>query len=272
MPEGPEVKIITEQLAKEIEGKYLRGIWISGGRFLKENVKGLDAIKFPKKIDEVSCKGKFIYWALDNWSLWNTLGMTGEWSIGNRGTHPGLKFWISNDSTSKEGFDIFFNDIRHFGTVSLVQGSDKLIEKLNSLGPDMLSALPSIPVFAQLIISQGNNSIVSALMNQKVISGVGNYIKSEALYRAAISPWRKCKDISLTEIPALRQSIIDVMQESYDAGGATLATYKNALGKAGNFGDQLKVYGKKLCPFGTAVISEQTEDKRTSWWVPSRQK
>ena len=272
MPEGPEVKIITEQLAKEIQGKYLRGIWSIDGRYQHSDPEGSDLIDIPCKILEINCKGKFIYWKFDNdWSMWNTLGMTGEWSIGSR-SHPAMKLWISEDNSSKDGFDVFFNDIRHFGTMKFVKGQQELIKKLNSIGYDMLSGPPDDKTFASIIMKQDKKSIAEVLMNQKYFSGVGNYIKSEALYRAGISPWRYCAALTFDDLGKLRQSIIDVMTESYAARGATLATYKTVSGDEGSFASQLKVYGKKFDPKGNPVTSEETLDKRTSWWVPSIQK
>lgn len=280
MPEGPEVKIITEQLAKEIVGKYLQDIEFGPtGRYKQEEPEGSKELlkALPLQILKVSCKGKFIYWELENeWSMWNTLGMTGNWRCwewpANVDKHTSVLFLLSSNKHDTEGDSVCFSDIRHFGTVKFVKGTNKLNKKLDSLGPDMLSAVVPFSIFDKIIKFGKSKTIVEILMDQKYISGVGNYIKAESLYRAGISPWRKCNTLSDNESAKLYQEIKTVLQESYQAQGNTFSTYKNVLGESGNYVSQLKVYGKDIDPLGNKVISEETKDKRTSWWVPGVQK
>ena len=76
--------------------------------------------------------GKFIYWMLkDEYSIWSTLGMTGQWSSEST-KHTRVKFVLNNGS-------VYFNDQRNFGTLKFVRGKYQLLEKLKSLGPDMLA-------------------------------------------------------------------------------------------------------------------------------------
>lgn len=282
MPEGPEVKIITEQLAKKIENQYL---WFFekaiGSRYTHVNPDGTDELikALPLKIIKIACKGKFIYWQLENdWSVWNTLGMTGSWSVIPRHTkfgekeHPAILLGISEKPEKEYETWAVFSDVRHFGTIKFVKGKGELDKKLKSFGPDMLSAPPDVNTFYKIVTRQGKKSIAEVLMNQKYLSGVGNYIKAEALYRAEISPWRYCALLTIDDTAKLRQSIIDVMTESYNAQGATLATYKTVSGEEGSFASQLKVYGKLNDPYGNPITSEETLDKRTTWWVPAIQK
>lgn len=263
MPEGPEVKIITEQLQTFCINHKILEIKSIGGRFVNKSPKGLNELvsKLPLMISSINCKGKFIYWTLEQGMyIWNTLGMTGEWSM-VKSKHTAIEFVLDNGS-------IHFNDPRHFGTIKF---AEEVKSKLDQLGPDMLSSPPSQEIFDSLILGH-SGTIVEALMNQEVVSGVGNYVKAESLYRAAISPWRNSKSLGVEELKLLRLSIISVLQESYSCKGATLATYKNVLGEMGTFGDNLKVYKKKIDPSGNEVVSEETKDKRTTWWVKNIQK
>lgn len=223
------------------------------------------------KIVDVQTKGKLMYWTFDNgWYMLCTFGMTGQWSATGE-KHACLSVRLY-DIDSKKDVSVYFNDPRHFGTIKFIKGLDSLNKKLDSLGPDMLSASPSVLIFTKIIINQKNKTIAEVLMNQKYISGVGNYVKAEALYRAGISPWHKCSLLTPDKIVKLRDSIIAVLQESYQAQGATLATYKTVSGEKGSFAEKFRVYGKDKDPLGNQVISEETPDKRTSWWVPSIQK
>lgn len=265
MPESPEVLIITEQLANLCIGKKLTSVSELGGRYSKSKPPGYDDLigQLPLRIVNIQCHGKFIYWELENENyLWCTLGMTGQWSR-TKTKHYAVGLNIDNQS-------IYLNDPRHFGTIRFIKGAQEMIWKLNSLGPDMFTE-PDYNKFHQIIGRGKNKAIVQLLMDQKQLSGIGNYIKCESLYRARISPWRKCNTLSLQETRRLRGSVIDVMNESYRAGGATLATYRDFDGKAGGFSKHLKVYDKVVDPLGNKVIAETTPDKRTTYWVPGFQ-
>jgi formamidopyrimidine-DNA glycosylase len=109
-------------------------------------------------------------------------------------------------------------------------------------------------------------------MNQSVISGIGNYLKAEILYACQISPHRLCKDITAEEYGNLYSACVWLPRLSYKLGGATLATYKDADGKVGEFSRRFAVYNQKTDPYGQTVIKEVTKDKRTTHWVPGVQK
>lgn len=272
MPESPEVRIITEQLSHALTSSTIKDVVVLGGRFLKNPPDYLENIRqtFPTKITEIKCKGKFIWFGFDNgWYLFNTLGMTGSWSF-EKQKHSALHIEMDEKN-------IFFFDPRHFGTVKFAHGVEALNTKLNSLGLDLLDKAisnidPKYSVRKQLQNRPNGETLAESLMNQKIFAGVGNYIKSEALYRAGLSPWRNSNTLTNEEYFALSEALTKVMLESYKTGGNTIATYKDVSGKIGNYGSYLQVYGKTKDPLGNCIKKQQTYDKRTSWWVPEIQK
>ena len=264
MPEGAEVKIITTQLSKYI-GRDVLNIRLIGGRYQNQKPVGFNLLEkyLPSSITTIECKGKFIYWKFGSGLiLWNTLGMTGSWDLGPS-SHPALEVNFRNMSA------IYFNDPRRFGTVKFTNSELELTNKLNSLGPDMLNDPPGVDLFCQKLNKSTN--ITKLLMNQKVISGVGNYIKAEALYSAKISPWRVGNSLSKNEYQDLYESIIKVLKKSYSLGGATLATYHDLNGESGKFDKQLIIYRKEKDPLGNPIIKELTPDGRSTWWCPTVQ-
>lgn len=266
MPEGVEIRVIADQLSKKLVGKTIKSLSQIGGRFLTKNELSLLVLEkeLPLTIKNINCKGKFLYWKLEkDWYLFNTLGMTGKWST-EQNKHAAVE--IKTDSET-----VYFEDIRRFGTLKAAQGHDKLDTKLNKLGPDMLSNPPDENLFLTRVGRCLKQPIVQFLMDQSHISGVGNYIKAEALYRAKISPHRLGFNMDVSTVRALRTAIIEVMQESYQMQGATFLTYGSLEG-AGKYASFFKVYRKAQDPLGNEVISEETADKRTTWWVPSVQK
>ena len=213
----------------------------------------------------VGVHGKFMYVLLENQcSIWSTLGMTGQWSQ-DCTKHTRVEFILSDGS-------VYYNDIRNFGTLKFVQGRAPLIDKLESLGPDLLSEKCSDDVFVERLRGKNKKTIVQALMDQSVVSGVGNYIKADSLWLSKISPHRKVQDVTSEELSDLNKSIRKVMLSSFETGGATIRSYKNFDGTEGGYGSKFIVYNKKIDPDGNDVISEQTKDGRTTWWSPNRQK
>jgi formamidopyrimidine-DNA glycosylase len=255
---------------------------IISGRYDKEipyGYKGF-AAKLPMAIDYVNCKGKFIYFQMANpeLSIWSTLGMTGGWSK-TASAHTRIMF-VFND-----GSKIYFNDQRNFGTIKFVDGVDQLKSKLRKIGPDMLTEELSNEKFRKILTKHGRKTLAEILMSQDIISGVGNYLKAEVLYLSRLSPHRMGGSLSNEEVDNLNQIIQKTIRDSYASGGSTLQTYVDMYGNTGDFNPRLiyglgegdvcggfAVYKRTTDPLGNKVISEETKDKRTSWWVPSIQK
>jgi len=130
----------------------------------------------------------------------------------------------------------------------------------------------SFDFFYSRISKFPRKNICKALMNQRIISGVGNYIKSESLYRAGISPYHDIKDIPVEKLENLCFWIKAICRKSYEQGGATLATYTDMDNNPGNFVFSFNVYRKEKDPLGNPVIHAVTPDGRMTHWVPEIQK
>ena len=85
-------------------------------------------------------------------------------------------------------------------------------------------------------------------MDGHVISGCGNIYATEALFKMNIHPGRTAERISLKRKKELFEAIVDILQESIDAGGSSISDYRNINGEAGTMQDRLKMYGRKVCP------------------------
>ena len=267
MPEGPEVKKIGEDLAERISLRTLKQINILSGRYSKNTPENFEEIcsQLPVQIAGPGVHGKFIFIILKNkWSIWNTLGMTGGWSR-ERKKHSRLELVLDDGS-------IFFNDQRNFGTVKFVNDGKLLVDKLKSLGPDMLAGEIPDSDFVNIMRKYQRKTLPEVLMNQKAMAGVGNYIKAEALYLAKLSPHRTVQSLSDEEIVNLKQSIQKVMKESFATGGATIRTYSDFNGEIGKYGSRFIVYNQSKDPAGNQVVKEKTKDNRTTHWVPTVQK
>ena len=267
MPEGPEVKTVVDFLKKAFDNTTINHVTINSGRYVKHGpFEGYTLMKGDKLvIDAICCKGKFIYFKFTSGaSLWCTLGMSGVWQK-KETKHTRVTF--ENDAGSK----VYFNDVRNFGTLKYTRSSEELAHKLSTLGPDVLNDEVSLDVFKKRFMKKPNKTIAECLMNQSVISGIGNYLKAEILYASRISPYRLCKDITDQEFNVLKRHCYSMPRLSYESGGATIKSYYTPDGSKGTFSRRFAVYGQKFDLKGNSVIKETTKDKRTTHWVPSIQ-
>jgi len=254
MPEGPEVKLCGERLASNISGQTLKYIEIISGRYSKKTPGGIELFgkELPTTVVGPGVHGKFIYWIMkNNYFLYNTLGLTGAWSL-EQGPYSRVKF-------SFENLDIFFDDKRNFGTLKFVKGKGNLLSKLQSLGPDMLSGDVEISLFIDRLREKSSWEITKALMNQSVVAGIGNYIKSESLWKTKINPHSRVCDLDNDTLADLCVNIRDIMSDSYKSQ------------KEGDNSFKLSVYSRKNDPHDNEIIKEKTEDGRTTYWCPSVQ-
>lgn len=274
MPEGPEVKTNAAFLQSALEGKVIKDIEIISGRYVSHGpFKGHNnfVYELPVKVSLVDCKGKFIYFLFeDTSSLWSTLGMSGQWQ-NHKTKHTRVVL------TTEGGRKVYFNDIRNFGTLKYATNLYELQDKLQSLGVDILceryvkDPKEFVELFSAAIKSKPKKTIAENIMNQNLISGVGNYLKAEILYHAGISPHRVCGELEEHEIKALALFSQMIAWKSYESGGATISTYRKENGEEGLYNRRFVVYNQKYDLKGNEVIKETTKDKRTTHWVPAVQ-
>ena len=265
MPEGAECRIISEGLAKKVGTRVCTGIVPVSGRYTKKPLPGLELFE-PTRVVGVGVKGKLIFWILENETfLLNTLGMTGNWTKDPDRDHIRIRFDFNT------GDPVFFYDVRNFGTMKIIKGKRAFIDKLNSLGPDMLNEDVSYESFAAALDRKPHWTLAKAIMDQSVVCGVGNYVKAEALYRSELSPHRVVGSLSSEEMKALNLNCQIVLRQAYNGRGASIRTYRDTDGNVGEATLQFMVYGKTHDPHGNEVVREKTSDGRTTHWVPNVQ-
>lgn len=269
MPEGPEVRIIVKQLNQILGKSTLANIEIHSGRYSKKAPDGyLDfSSQLPLQLQEVKCKGKFIWFELSNdWYIFNTLGMSGGWKV-NKEKHSHLTFNFSEKI-------VYYTDMRNFGTFKFIHGRQLLDKKLKELGADVLTEEYTLEYVKKNLGNSklASKTIVEVLMNQKKFCGIGNYLKSEILYATNISPHRKLADLTDSDIQNIFKHSREIAKASYGNGGGSAGDFSDLNSKKGNYKFQMKVYNKDKDPLSNKVKKETTKDKRTTHWVPELQK
>ena len=271
MPEGPEVKLICDQLNSAIKNSQIIALHIIGGRYMRHGVpmQWSNLVEsLPIKINRVCCKGKFIYFDLGEESnklyLTNTLGMSGSWK------HEKTKHAHLEMITDK-GI-IYFTDPRNFGTLKVIVDNNELQNKLASLGYDVLDDNEhyekfNIEIFNKIISKKASMNITKFLMEQKYLCGIGNYLKAEILYESKISPHRTLGSLNEEERKLLIKYITEIPRKSYNSRGSSLLTYTDMNGNSGSNQFTFKVYQRNQDVNGYNVIQETTKDGRTTHWV-----
>lgn len=259
MPEGPEVKVIVDGLNSVLKNKYIVDINLTKtGRYRNKAPNGFKDFKSfvtkkKPKIEKILVKGKFIYFLINNgWYIFNQLGMSGIWSHQpQKHTCLILTYTQSNPNNIIANIfnsnlkKLYFIDQRHFGIFEFTNKKSILNQKLNSIGPDLLNQKVTIQQFKNILNNHLNKNICKVLMDQKIISGIGNYLKSEILYESKLHPLLTIKQLTPKEINNLLKASQRLIKASYNAQGNSLRHYKNVESEKGTFEFQLKVYGKK---------------------------
>jgi formamidopyrimidine-DNA glycosylase len=174
------------------------------------------------------------------------------------------------------GARITFNDPRRFGAMDLMATESSDSHKLLvSLGPEPLgNGFHETHLVTAL---KGKNTpIKSALLDQRIVAGLGNIYVCEALYRAGIHPARKAGRISTARVAALVPIIRDVLAEAIEAGGSSLRDFRQADGELGYFQHRFDVYGREGAPCRTAGCTSSVrrivQSGRSSFYCPTCQR
>lgn len=273
MPEGPEVKILVDQLNLKLKNSTITDFIINSGRYSKNKPANFDNFtkSLPLKINSVNCKGKFIWFELSNdWMIWNTLGLSGGWKTEKtKHGHITLKSVLKDKEMV-----LYYDDYRNFGTFKFMNNTKDLEKKLKDLGTDVLGSDFNKEYCLKILNNSRNQkkTLPEVLMNQKLFCGVGNYLKSEILYQSKISPFRLISDLNDKEKEDIFKNTKSISYQSYKKGGASVRDFSDLDNDKGLYTDVLKVYFKKTDSLGNKVKKETTKDKRTTHWVPEIQK
>ena len=258
MPELPEVETVVRGLNKLIIGKKI--IKISSDNFKSFPINKADIQQFimNSTAQRVSRRAKIIIINLSTgYSLVVHLKMTGQLVYKSNkkswgGGHPNdsLVHSLPDKSTRvilyfSDNSKSFFNDQRKFGWMKLFQTSElPAISSMAKLGPEPLEAEFTEEIFLTNLKRRARSKIKPVLLDQTVISGIGNIYADESLFKANIHPESIVGNIPQTKLKKLRKAIVEILNLSIEKGGSTSQNYVNAEGKRGNYLDFAAVYGR----------------------------
>ena len=275
MPELPEVETIVRGLQSRVAGDRIQSVWIGSRKQpLKSSAKKIVATLTDKRISRVHRMGKHIVFDLLNAATnapqtaeaqWIVhLGMTGRMLVSESDAEAVKHTHLL--ATLASGRELRFIDARMFGKLAVVSPA-----KFDPGGVEPLEV--DLATFVSLFRGR-KTPIKSALLNQKLLRGVGNIYADEALARAGIRPQRRAASISKADLERLLSAIQEVLREAIRLGGSSVSDYVGADGEEGFFQLQHRVYGREgePCLICKTPVRRLVIAGRSSHYCPKCQK
>ena len=305
MPELPEVQTIVDDLNKKIKGDVIVDFWSdwpktiksSGYKKFKKDIKN-------KKIEKAWRKGKNIFIDLSGGKvLYLHLKMTGHLLVKPKGQRLKSKeekyfsekvnqyihhIWylksknnnqVKSQKSKVKSYTktLEFSDLRKFGKIVLVEARElEDLPEIKRLGVDAVNQEFTLKEFKELLGKKLLSPIGVVLMNQDLISGIGNIYRSEILFDAKINPKRKVNDLKEREIKRIFLSIGKILKKALKLRGTSDSDYRDTSGAPGSYQKVRKVYRKEgeACPTSNCKgkIKREKLAQRSVFYCSSCQK
>jgi formamidopyrimidine-DNA glycosylase len=281
MPELPEVETVRRGLAPAMEGARLAKIEVRDRRLRWPIAKDFEKRLTGQTVEGLGRRAKYLLADLSSGEvLVMHLGMSGSFHVG-ADAKPGVYYHERSKSTAHDhvvfhmsnGATVTFNDPRRFGSMKLVTRAKLDTEPLlRGLGPEPLGNAFDAAMLAAACAGK-KTSLKAALLDQRVVAGLGNIYVCEALYRARLSPKRQASTIadrnggSDARTVALVDAIKAVLQDAIAAGGSSLRDHRRTDGALGDFQHNFQVYDREgePCPNCKGRIKRIVQSGRSTF-------
>lgn len=271
MPELPEVETICRSLRTAIVGKMIKDVIVNH----EKPLRGIDTSVFRqhqigKKVVSIDRRGKQLLVNMSgkmvliiHLKMSGTLTVAEAWEQPQKHTHCIWKF--------SDGSQLFFRDPRRFGYV-ILSDSSSLNERpeINSLGIEPLPILDTAVLHEAAVRTK--RPIKAVLMDQRVVTGIGNIYADEICHEAGIDPMTPAETLTYAQLGKICRSTPIILRAAIDAGGTTIRDYKSTDGRQGKYALKLKVYGKQDCGSCRSRLHTSKINGRTTYYCPKCQK
>ena len=283
MPELPEVETVRAGIERHVVGRTVASAQVLNPRAVRRDLAGPDgfaAAMTGRTFLRAERRGKYLWFALDeSEALLAHLGMSGQLLVGDPdrplSPHVRARFTFTDG-----GPDLRFTDQRTFGHVMMVplvypdDLSRVVPGPIAHIAPDPLEPAFDPKTFAARL-ARKKTQVKRALLDQSLVSGIGNIYADEALWRARLHWARPTDTLKKAEVSRLLEAVRDVLTEALKAGGTSFdALYVNVNGESGYFDRSLNAYGREGEPCGRCgtPISRDAFMNRSSYSCPRCQK
>lgn len=283
MPELPEVETVRRGLLQAMEGRVIEDVQIRRPDLRWPFPERMKERLLGQRITALRRRSKYILADLSSGeTLIVHLGMSGHMLVDGSGlvdlhhkrAEPAKHDHVVFDMEG--GARVTFNDARRFGAMDLA-ATDRLEAHwlLDKLGPEPLGNAFDAPYLAERLRSKAS-PIKSALLDQRIVAGLGNIYVCEVLHRTGISPKRLAKSISIARIETLVPAIRQVLSEAIESGGSSLRDHRQTDGQLGYFQHNFAVYDREgqpcQTPECTGEIRRVVQSGRSSFYCAKCQR
>ena len=250
MPELPEVETVCNGIRPILQHNRIVRVTLNRDNLRFPFPDDMVDILTNSRVIDVSRRAKYIVITLDTGHVWVThLGMTGKFiitphnhvgdnSVGGKHDHVVI--------TMENGDTLIYNDPRRFGYMDL-RGHNEPCPHTDSLGAEPLGADFSGDILYNSLKTR-KSPLKTALLNQKIVAGLGNIYVCEALWQCALHPEKVSNTITKKQAHGLYTAIVDTLNRAIASGGSSLKDYRQADGSLGYFQHSWRAYGKENEP------------------------
>jgi formamidopyrimidine-DNA glycosylase len=273
VPELPEVETVRQGLAKWVAGRTIATAEVLHPRAIRRHLPGdahFAAVLAGRTVLDIARRGKYLWLPLDSGdAIFGHLGMSGQLLMQPAEAadekHLRIRFTFTDG-----GPQLRFVDQRTFGGLSVSEGGAELPDEISHIARDPMDPLFDDQAFIARIRGR-HTEVKRALLDQTLISGVGNIYADEALWRARLHGARPTDQLSRPAAERLLGHVRDVLGEAIVAGGTSFdELYVNVNGESGYFDRSLNAYGRENepCPRCGAIIRREQFMNRSSFSCP----
>lgn len=269
MPELPEVETVCRGLRPRLEGRVLARVTTRRPDLRFPLPADFAARLTGRRVTRIDRRAKYILAHLDDGMVWLThLGMSGRMVVAAGPSNVVDKHdHVTIDTDA--GDHVVYNDTRRFGFMDLFPAESMAAHpRLAGLGPEPLGPELTGPRLERLLHGR-TSSLKAALLDQRIVAGLGNIYVCEALFRAGLSPERPAGSVSGRRAARLAESIRAVLAAAIAAGGSSIRDYVQTSGELGYFQHDWTVYGREgeACPrcAGTVAIRRVVQSGRSTF-------
>ncbi|MGH7896646.1 MAG: bifunctional DNA-formamidopyrimidine glycosylase/DNA-(apurinic or apyrimidinic site) lyase [Candidatus Binatia bacterium] len=265
MPELPEVETIRRGLDARLRGLTIRGVEVREPRLRRTiDVAALSALS-GRRVEAVARRAKYLLVDVGGGWVWLIhLGMSGRLLVLPEGTPAAAHEHVRVDLEGE--LVLCYRDPRRFGLMRV--GRLEEFAELRGLGPEPLDGRLAATLTSRLRATR--RDIKAALLDQRLVAGIGNIYANEILFRAGIRPTRRCFRLTRDEIDAISRATRAVLRAAIHRRGTSFSDYFDSDGIPGTFQQRLRVFDRagEPCRRCGATVKRRAHGGRSSFYCP----
>ncbi len=272
MPEIAEVETVRNTLKKQILYKKIENVQVLYEKMIESDIQEFKRVLKNNEFIDIKRRGKWLIFELENHYLLSHLRMEGKFFL-KKENNP-IEKHEHIILTFQDNTDLRYHDTRKFGRMQLIKKEEletnKAIQKQGfEPGEKELTSTYLLEKF-----KNKNIAIKTLLLDQTIISGLGNIYANEVLFASKINPLKKGSEITKKEAQNIVESAAKIIKRAMELGGTTIKSYTSSLGVTGRFQQELMVHKKEgeECKVCKATIKKEKINGRSTYYCPTCQK